>query len=97
MIVHMFAFRWKTIATLADKERAIAQILSFRGAIPGMLEVHVGANISVRGQGWETGGIMKFTDLEALSAYNSHELHRTLLDWLLPLIEPIEVDFYSLG
>ena len=36
---------------------------------------------------------MKFTDEAALRAYGPHPIHQKLLTWLVPLIDPIEVDF----
>ena len=36
---------------------------------------------------------MKFADQAALDAYGPHPIHQQLLSWLIPLIEPIEVDF----
>jgi stress responsive alpha/beta barrel protein len=93
MMIHMFAFRWKAVATEEEKDRAITEISAFQGKIPGLLEVHVGNNVSPRGAGYETGGVMKFTDAAALANYTVHPLHKALLAWLLPLIEPIEVDF----
>lgn len=93
MVIHMFAFRWSAIATDADKLRAIVEIRAFEGRISGLLEVHVGSNISSRAAGYETGGVMKFADQDALSAYNGHPLHEALLAWLVPLIDPVEVDF----
>lgn len=95
MLIHMFVFRWHEHATAVDKARAIADIRGFAGAIPGLLEVHVGPNFSRHRSVYESGGVMKFADEAALLAYNSHPLHLTLLDWLVPLIEPIEVDFHS--
>lgn len=92
-MIHMFAFRWKPIATEDQKSRAITEISAFRGKIPGLLEVYVGKNISPRGAGYETGGVMKFTDAEALANYTVHPQHKALLAWLLPLIDPVEVDF----
>jgi hypothetical protein len=92
-MIHMFAFRWKPEATEAQKARAIAEIASFQGRVPGLLEVHVGKNISPRGQGYETGGVMKFKDADALEKYSVHPIHKELLAWLLPLIDPVEVDF----
>jgi len=89
----MFAFRWKAVATEEEKDRAITEISAFQGKILGLLEVHVGNNVSPRGAGYETGGVMKFTDAAALANYTVHPLHKALLAWLLPLIEPIEVDF----
>lgn len=92
-MIHMFAFRWKAVATEEQKNRAIQEISAFRGKIPGLLEVYVGKNTSPRGGGYETGGVMKFTDAAALAAYTVHPQHKALLAWLLPLIDPIEVDF----
>lgn len=93
MMIHMFAFRWHADATEEQKDRAIAEIRSLRGKIPGLLEVHVGKNISPRGAGYETGGVMKFKDAAALASYPVQPAHKALLAWLMPLIDPIEVDF----
>jgi hypothetical protein len=93
MYIHLFAFRWKPGVTEEQKDRVIATIGHLQGQIPGLLESWVGRNISPRGQGYELGGAMKFTDKAALDAYGAHPLHQNLLAWLLPLIDPIEVDF----
>ncbi len=71
MFIHIFGFRWKPEATEADKARATQEILAFRGVIPGLLEAHVGANFSPRGQGYTFAGMMKFTDKSAADAYSS--------------------------
>ena len=92
-MIHMFAFRWKPIATEEQKNRAIAEIASFQGRVHGLLEVNIGKNISPRGQGYETGGVMKFKDADALAKYAVHPVHTELLAWLLPLIDPVEIDF----
>ncbi|MGB8494257.1 MAG: Dabb family protein [Candidatus Acidiferrum sp.] len=93
MYVHMFAFRWKPGVTQEQKTRVIAEIRGLQGQIPGLLETAVGANISPRGQGYELGGVMKFADKASLDTYGAHPAHQKLLNWLMPLIEPIEVDF----
>jgi hypothetical protein len=36
---------------------------------------------------------MKFKNRLALEAYTTHPHHQELLSWLMPLIEPLEVDF----
>jgi hypothetical protein len=36
---------------------------------------------------------MKFVDRAALEAYGVHPPHQKLLEWLMPLIETVEVDF----
>jgi Stress responsive A/B Barrel Domain len=93
MYIHAFAFRWAPGTTELQKKRVKAEILALQGKIPGLLETHVGINISPRGQGHEFGGVMKFTDKAALDAYFPHPIHTALGDWLMPLIEPLEMDF----
>ncbi len=91
-VFHVFAFQWKPDATDAQKERAAKDIRAFQGTIPGLLETHVGPNISPRGKGYTFGGIMRFTDKAALDAYVQHPAHQALLAWLVPLIDAIELD-----
>ena len=79
--------------TNEQKQRVIAEIRKLQGQIPGLVETHVGTNISPRGQGYELGGVMKFADQASLDAYGPHPVHQKLVSWLMPLIEPIEVDF----
>lgn len=93
MYIHMFAFRWKPGVTEEQKKRVVAGIRGLQGQIPGLLETAVGMNISPRGQGYELGGVMKFADKGSLDSYGAHPAHQKLLRWLMPLIEPIEVDF----
>jgi len=93
MVIHTFAFRWKAGVTEDQKRRAIAEIRQLQGQIPGLLETWVGMNFSPRSQGYELGGVMKFADRAALEAYSPHPVHQKLLQWLMPLIDPVEVDF----
>jgi len=93
MFIHMFAFRFKPGVTEQQKEKIVAEIRELRRAIPEVLETWVGINQSPHGQGYELGGVMKFADAAACARYNAHPVHQNLLTWLLPLIEPIEVDF----
>jgi hypothetical protein len=89
----MFAFRWKPDVNQEQKQRAMLEIRNLQGQIPGLLETSVGTNFSPRGQGYELGGVMKFADRASLDAYGPHSVHQQLLSWLMPLIEPLEVDF----
>jgi Stress responsive A/B Barrel Domain len=93
MFIHMFAFRFNPNVTSAQKDRVVAEIRKLKDQIPEVLESWVGLNVSTRSQGYELGGAMKFADPAACDRYNSHPVHQALLVWLLPLIEPIEVDF----
>ncbi|MGA8089057.1 MAG: Dabb family protein [Terracidiphilus sp.] len=93
MFIHIFGFRWKEHATGAEKERAAREICAFQGRIPGLIDVAVGENLSPRGHGYTFAGLMRFTDHAACEAYASHPAHLALLEWLVPLIDPVELDF----
>jgi hypothetical protein len=70
----------------------MAEIRRLQGQIPGLMETAVGVNVSPRGQGYELGGMIKFADKTALDA-GPDPVHQKLVSWLMPLIEPIKVDF----
>jgi len=93
MYIHCFAFRWKRGVTNEQIERAASEISALRGQIPGLLEVYVGQNESPRSQGYAFGGVTKFADKASFEAYGPHPAHQKLLSWLIPLIEPLELDF----
>jgi antibiotic biosynthesis monooxygenase (ABM) superfamily enzyme len=93
MVIHTFFFRWKAGVTDAQKQRAQDEICALHTQIPGILETNVGVNFSPRSLGYEFAGVMKFTDRATLEAYSTHPVHLQLLSWLVPLIDPIEVDF----
>ncbi len=93
MVIHTFAFRWKSGVTEEQKLRVISEIRELQGQIPGLLETYVGVNFSPRSQGYTLGAVMKFTDRAALEAYTPHPVHTKLVKWLMPLVEAVEVDF----
>jgi len=93
VFIHIFGFRWKANASDENKARAAKEIRAFHGTIPGLIDVAVGENLSPRGQGYSFAGLMRFTDRAACDAYATHPKHMALLEWLVPLIEPVELDF----
>ncbi len=93
MFIHIFGFRWNENATEEDKARAAQEIRAFQGAIPGLMDVAVGENVSPRGRGYAFAGLMRFTDRAACDAYATHPAHLALLEWLVLLIDPVELDF----
>jgi hypothetical protein len=93
MFIHMFAFRFKSGVSKEQKDRVLTEIRALKEHISEVQESWVGMNVSPRGEGYEFGGAMKFADAQACERYNQHPVHQKLLTWLIPLIEPIEVDF----
>lgn len=89
---HVFAFQWKPDTSPAQKAKAATEIAALQGQIPGLLETHVGQNLSPRGKGYTFGGVMRFKDKASLDAYPQHPAHQALLAWLVPLIDAIELD-----
>lgn len=91
-VFHVFAFRWKPGTLEAQKEKARKDIAAFQGTIPGLVHTHVGPNISPRAKGYTFGGIMQFNDEASLEEYFQHPAHLALLEWLVPLIDAVELD-----
>ena len=91
-VFHIFAFQWKDGVTSLQKDRATKEITAFQGVIPGLIQTHVGPNISPRGKGYTFGGLMQFKDESSLEAYFQHPSHLALLAWLKPLIDAVELD-----
>lgn len=91
-VFHVFAFQWKQGTSEDQKDRAKKEIIAFQGVIPGLLQTHVGANLSPRGKGYTFGGIMQFRDEASMEAYFHHPAHLALLNWLVPLIDAVELD-----
>jgi len=91
-VFHVFGFQWKPEASEELKQRATRDIRAFQGVIPGLLQAHVGENLSPRGKGYTYVGVMEFADQAALEAYVVHPQHQALLKWLVPLIDAVELD-----
>jgi hypothetical protein len=93
MYIHMFAFRIKAGVSAGQKQRMLSEIRALQTQIPEILESWVGLNESPRGLGYELGGGMKFLSRESFEKYGPHPVHQELISWLMPLIEPVEIDF----
>lgn len=95
MIIHTVGFQWKPEATPAHQRQALEALRGFQGRIPGLLEVHAGANFSGHGKGYALAATMKFDSRDALQAYAAHPVHQALVAWLLPLVDLVEFDIDS--
>lgn len=93
MFVHVFSFEWKDAATEEDRQRALAQIARLKDDIPEILDLWLGQNVSPTTPHLSTTGVMRFASQDAFRAYCSNPHHTALLEWLVPLIRPVEIDF----
>ncbi|GAC1636283.1 MAG: hypothetical protein NVS9B14_14810 [Candidatus Acidiferrum sp.] len=93
MYIHMFAFRMKPGVNAEQKDQMVEEIKALQTHIPAILEAWIGLNESPRGGGYELGGAMKFANKAIFETYGPHPAHQKLVTWLMPMIEPIEIDF----
>ncbi len=92
MIMHIFGLRWKPEASPEQKERALAKVRGFAASIPGVLELLAGTNLSPHSGGYETVGVMRFADKNALQTYLEHPVHQEFVAWVAPLVEAVDLD-----
>ena|ERR1700733_3629775 len=101
-VFHVFAFQWKQGTSEAQKERAAKDIAAFQGVIPGLLQTHVGPNISPRGKRlyvWRSHAIQgqsiprrlrptSGTSIAAVMARAADRRHRTGSSCISPVHQP---------
>jgi L-alanine-DL-glutamate epimerase-like enolase superfamily enzyme len=76
MVEHIVLFKVKPEYTEAQVDHMIERLRSLRHAIPGIVDLTVGKNISPdRAQGFNVGLVVRFTDREALAGYGPHPNH----------------------
>lgn len=93
MFVHVFSFVWKDAASDANKTAALIAVKALAEQIEELDIVHVGQNVSDNAPEYELTGVMLFADENAYKRYTTHPAHLALLEWLVPLIDAIELDF----
>lgn len=92
MILHIFALRWKPEASDHQKKHALEAVHAFPEHIPGILALQAGTNLSQRGQGYETVGVLHFADQAGLQQYLVHPVHQAFVQQVEPWIEAIDLD-----
>lgn len=78
MIRHCVFIRFRADVPAQEKSAIFADIVALRPLVPGMLAVHVGANVSPEtgmDKGFSDGFIVDFTDAAARDAYLVHPAH----------------------
>jgi hypothetical protein len=58
------------------------QISQWAGVIPGLRRLRFGRDVGGRADGYQFGLFTEFSDAGALSAYMSHPLHQSFLNWV---------------
>ncbi len=96
MVEHLVLFKVKP-GTGAEAIQAMQDaLLGLRDAIPGILEITVGANFSERSQGFTHGLLVRFQDRAALDTYIPHPAHEeTRNTYILPIVDDVLVVDYE--
>lgn len=89
MILHCVFLRFKASVTAVEKQEALEAIAALRDAIPGVLDIKFGPNISPEGlhAGFLDGFVVTVEDREARDAYLSHPDHMVAGDRLVSLTD----------
>ncbi len=84
MIVHTIAFNLVS-QDAAEREEQLAEftemISSLNGKIPGLIQARVGRDIGKLDWHHDVAVITEHESVEALEAYQAHELHVPIIEW----------------
>ena len=96
MVEHLVLFKVKA-GTSEEAIEAMQQALrDLQEAIPGVMEITVGANFSERSQGFTHGLLVRFENRAALDVYTPHSAHEDARNtYILPIVEDVLVVDYE--
>ncbi len=96
MVEHLVLFKVKSNASAEAVQAMEDALRSLKDAIPGILEITVGANFSERSQGFTHGLLVRFQDRAALDTYIPHPAHEAARnDFILPIVDDVLVVDYE--
>ena len=79
MIRHCVFIRFQEDVTAARRQALMAEIVALKGRLPGLVEVHIGGNVSPEtgmDKGYSDGFIVDFVDAAARDLYLADPGHR---------------------
>ena len=92
MITHVVLLQPKHEVTDNEITVALNHVRALQDAIPGIIEIQVGKNMSTYNQGYTHGFVMRFVDAEHLKAYAPHPAHQVVSQELQRISQKI-IDF----
>lgn len=89
MIHHCVFVRFKSALQQADKQAIYDELVALKDALPGIVEVKYGPNVSPEGLngGFLDGFVVTFDSVEARDAYLPHPQHKALAEKLIAATE----------
>jgi len=92
MVTHVVLLQPKPETPENEITAALDHVRALRDAIPGIVDVQAGKNLSSYNQGYTYGFVMKFVDAEHLKADAPHPTHQNVSQELLHICQKI-IDF----
>jgi hypothetical protein len=92
MITHVVLLQPKSQITEDEIATALHHVQTLKQAIPGIVDVQTGKNLSSYNQGYTHGFVMRFVDAEHLKAYAPHPAHQRVSQELQRISQRI-IDF----
>ena len=100
MIEHLVVFKFNDKLTAKREEELLQMLLSFKGKIPGIVDITAGLNVTEETDnihGFSLGLRVTFTDKEALRQYGPHPLHQEFVQSLNGILEQVVVVDYPIS
>ena len=92
MITHVVLLKPKSEVADDEITAALDHVHALQNAIPGIVSVQVGKNLSSSHQGYTHGFVMQFAHAEDLKAYTPHPVHQRVSKELQGISQSI-IDF----
>lgn len=92
MLNHVVLLQPKPETTEEQVTTALDHVRALQEAIPGIIDVRAGRNMSNSNQGYTYGFVMRFTDSKHLKAYAPHLAHQAVSEELQHICQKI-IDF----
>lgn len=97
MFEHLVCFRFKETLAAQMEQELIETLLSFKGKIPGIVEISAGVNETEETnnvQGYTLGLRVTFQDRESLQQYGPHPVHQEFVKSISGILENVIVIDY---
>ncbi len=98
MVEHIVLITWKEDVTNETRNQILAELLTLKDKILGIVSYHVGHNFSSRSQGFDAAITSTFVDEKSLEAYSVHKEHVAIAQKLRTSTKNIlALDFHHLS
>lgn len=97
MYEHLVFFKFNNNVASDKQKELLDQLLSFRGRIPGIVDISAGINVTEEIdniKGYTLGLRVTFEDLASLRAYGPHPVHQAFVQSLAGILDDVIVVDY---